>query len=101
MTITVTDVPDKQRWEARDGDTLAGLAAYSRTDDLVVFTHTVVEDDYAGQGVGGSIAQAALDAARAQGLRVRPDCPFISEWITRHPDYEDLVVARRTSPQRD
>jgi len=97
MSITVTDVPDKERWEARAGQTLAGLAAYRRTDDLVVFTHTVVEDDFAGQGVGGSLAKAALDAAREQGLRVRPDCPFIAEWITRHPDYEDLVVAKRTT----
>ena len=100
MSIAVTDVPDKHRWEARDGDTLAGLVAYSRTDDLVVFLHTEVDDNFAGRGVGSALAQAALDAAREQGLRVRPDCPFISEWISRHPDYEDLVVTR-TSPQRD
>jgi predicted GNAT family acetyltransferase len=100
MSIAVTDVPDKHRWEARDGDTLAGLVLYRRSDDLVIFTHTEVDDDFAGRGVGGALARAALDAAREQGLRVRPDCPFISEWITRHPDYDDLVVAR-TSPQGD
>jgi predicted GNAT family acetyltransferase len=94
MSITVTDVPDKGRWEARERDILAGLAAYRRSDDLVIFTHTAVEDDFAGRGVGGSLARAALDAAREQGLRVRPDCPFIAEWISRHPEYEDLVAVR-------
>jgi uncharacterized protein len=100
MSITVTDVPDKGRWEAREGDTLAGLAAYRRTDDLVIFTHTVVEDDFAGRGVGGLLARAALDSAREQGLRVRPDCPFIAEWISRHPDYEDLVVVKGSPSRR-
>ena len=100
MSITVTDVPEKGRWEAREGDTLAGLAAYRRTDDLVIFTHTVVEDDFAGRGVGGSLARAALDAAREQRLRVRPDCPFIAEWISRHPDYEDLVAVKGSPSRR-
>jgi uncharacterized protein len=97
MSITVSNVPDKGRWEAREGETLAGLAAYRKADDLVIFTHTVVEDDFAGRGVGSSLARAALDAAREQGLRVRPDCPFIAEWISRHPDYDDLVVTRGPS----
>ena len=100
MSITVTDVPEKERWEAREGDTLAGLAAYRRTDDLVIFTHTVVEDDFAGRGVGGLLARAALDSAREQRLRVRPDCPFIAEWISRHPEYEDLVAVKGSPSRR-
>jgi predicted GNAT family acetyltransferase len=32
-----------------------------------------------------------LDQARADGVLVRPICPFIKEWIARHPDYADLV----------
>ena len=33
-----------------------------------------------------------LDAARDAGLDVYPSCPFIAEYIKRHPDrYLDLV----------
>jgi predicted GNAT family acetyltransferase len=98
MDIVVTDVPAERRYEARDGETLAGLAAYLLTPrpsvngtNVIIFTHTEVEDDYEGKGVGSQIARAALDDARARGLRVHPMCPFIKGWIERHPDYADLV----------
>jgi predicted GNAT family acetyltransferase len=28
--------------------------------------------------------------------KVLPICPFIAEWIVRHPDYEDLVFKNRS-----
>src|SRR5690606_17493780 len=55
-------------------------------------THTVVETAAEGRGVGSALARTALDAARAEGLRVVPQCPFIAAYIARHPDYADLVV---------
>ena len=90
--VQVTDRPEVGRYEAYlDGD-VAGIAAYDRGPDVVVFTHTEVEPAYEGQGVGGRLARVALDAARADGLRVVPRCPFIRAWIERHPDYADLVT---------
>ncbi|GJF06441.1 hypothetical protein PSD17_53880 [Pseudonocardia sp. D17] len=52
-----------------------------------MFTHTEVDDRFGGRGLGGVLARGALDAARARGLRVRPDCPFIRSWIEKHPEY--------------
>jgi uncharacterized protein len=28
------------------------------------------------------------------GLRVKPLCPFVREWIEKHPDYQDLTRPR-------
>ena len=42
-------------------------------------------------GVASHLAQVALDDARAQGLRVIPRCPFVADYIARHPEYADLV----------
>jgi predicted GNAT family acetyltransferase len=39
------------------------------------------------------LARGALDAIRAQGLKVVARCPFIASFIKRHPEYEDLVAA--------
>jgi len=36
---------------------------------------------------------AALDASRAAGLKVRPECPFFAAYIRKHPEYQDLVSA--------
>ena len=37
-------------------------------------------------------ARGALDAARAEGLPVIAQCPFIKDFIERHPDYQDLLA---------
>lgn len=102
MNIVVADVPAEHRYEARDGETLAGLAAYLLADhNMIVFTHTEVEPDYEGKGVGSQLARAALDDARGRGLRVVPVCPFIKGWIERHPDYADLVHHIPASTAKD
>jgi predicted GNAT family acetyltransferase len=90
-SITVTDVPDRNRFVATVDGAEAGYAAYTRTSDLIVFTHTKIDPAFEGQGIGGVLARQALDAVRADGLQVVPQCPFIKRWISRHPDYEDLV----------
>ena len=90
MTDQVNDAPERSRYEiTRDGEVL-GFAAYQKTDQLVVFTHTEVGPSLEGQGVGGTLVRAALDDIRRQGLRVLPVCPFVHSWMVRHPEYADL-----------
>ena len=94
MTAEVHDEPDQSRFTARVASRLAGVAAYELAEGLITFTHTVVEDDVEGQGVGSALARTALDAARERGLAVFPRCSFIAGWIDRHPDYADLLARR-------
>ena len=91
MELTVTDVPEAGRYEARAADRVLGLAAYRRQGDRVVFTHTEVDPDAGGSGVGSTLVRGALDDVRAHALRVVPRCAFVRAWIERHPDYADLV----------
>jgi predicted GNAT family acetyltransferase len=92
--VTVTNHPEARRYEARIDGALAGFAAYRIHGDRIVFTHTEVDDAYEGRGVGGALARGALDDVRAGGqYKVTALCPFISAWIQRHPDYQDLLVA--------
>lgn len=87
----VRDNAERARYEALvDGD-VAGFAAYRDTAGTRVFTHTQVADDYEGQGIGSRLAKQALDDVRAQGKHIVARCPFISAWLKRHPDYQDLV----------
>jgi predicted GNAT family acetyltransferase len=39
------------------------------------------------------LVRAALNYARANGLRVIPVCPFARAFLARHPEYADLVDA--------
>lgn len=89
--VTVEDSADGQRYEVFvDGD-LAGYVAYQSQPGRIVFTHTAIDPDYGGQGVGSTLARAALDDARRQQLAVVARCPFIAAYIKRHPQYRDLV----------
>lgn len=92
--VETSNHPDQSRYEARLGGELAGFAEYRlKGDDLIVFTHTEVDDAFEGRGVGGALARFALDDVRAGGVRrVVPQCPFIRSWIEKHPDYQDLVA---------
>ncbi|MEU8130266.1 GNAT family N-acetyltransferase [Micromonospora sp. NPDC049049] len=98
MAVEVIDVPEARRYEARlDGEsTVAGVAQYIRTAELVAFVHTEVSPAYEGKGVGAALARAALDEARAANLLVLATCPFIAGWIARHPEYQDLVYQARS-----
>lgn len=89
----VTDVPDRNRYEARVDGELAGFAEYTFAGKRIVFTHTEVDPRFEGQGVGGALARTALDAVRDRGdLEVVPVCPFIAGWIMRHPEYAPVVT---------
>ncbi|WP_127357370.1 GNAT family N-acetyltransferase [Actinacidiphila soli] len=91
MEPRVADNPDRSRFEIFDDNELAGFAEYHRYQDEIAFIHTEIDPRFGGRGLGGALARAALDSAREQGLAVLPYCPFIRGWISKHPDYTDLV----------
>jgi len=94
----VSHVPEAKRYEARvDGASeVAGVAEYIRTTELIAFVHTEVKAEYEGAGVGSALVRAALDEARAANLRVLATCPFFAGWISRHPEYQDLLYQSRS-----
>ena len=87
----VTDNPEQSRYEIILDGSVAGFAEYKLHDDHITFTHTEVDDAYEGQGAGSQLARAALDDSRARNRRVVARCPFIAQWIERHPEYADLL----------
>lgn len=82
--------------DTRFETTIDGHVAYAAYDleepDRIVFTHTTVPDELSGRGIAGELAKHALDHARAQNLKVVPQCAFIASWIKRHREYEDLLA---------
>ena len=91
MDVEITDQRGESRFEARIDGELAGFATYTREGGVLTILHTEVDDDYSGMGVANDIAQWALDGARGQNLAVVPECPFVASYITKHPEYADLV----------
>ncbi|MFC7493954.1 MULTISPECIES: GNAT family N-acetyltransferase [unclassified Nocardioides] len=100
--VQTTQNPSASRYEAHIDGELAGFAEYQLTDQLIIFTHTEVDERFEGQGVGSALARFALDDVRADGSRrVLPLCPFIKRWISKHRDYVDLVYGAPASTVND
>jgi predicted GNAT family acetyltransferase len=89
--VQVSNNEGRSRYIATlDGES-AGIAAYERSSDTIVFTHTVVDEDMEGHGIGSALIRYALDDARDQDLTVVPQCEFVAAFIDEHPEYQDLV----------
>lgn len=70
----------------------AGVCHYKLGGKTITFTHTVVDPEFEGKGIGSTLAKHVLDDSRAQGLKVVPACKFIASYIARHSEYQDLVM---------
>lgn len=89
-TTAVSHDPARGRFEIRT-DAGTGLLAYERRGGTLEMLHTEVPDALEGRGYGAALAEAALDFARREGLKVIPSCPFVAAYVKRHPAYADLV----------
>ncbi len=58
---------------------------------VMMLTHTGVPQALRGRGIAALLVQAALDHARAKGLKVRPDCSYAEVYMQRHPQTLDLL----------
>jgi predicted GNAT family acetyltransferase len=45
-----------------------------------------------GRGLAGQVVQAALDYARANGLKVAPVCGYVRAYMRRHKATQDLLA---------
>ena len=91
--LEVIDNPAAGRFEIRAGHEVAFLM-YARGDGAIAYTHTEVPPVLEGHGIAAKLTVYALDYARANGLEVVPLCPYVAEYIERHPAYRDLVAPR-------
>ena len=86
----VRDNPALNRFEL---DVEGGMAvAYYRTvPGHITITHTEVPIALRGRGIGSILVQGTLELARAQGLKVASGCPFVSAYLGKHPEFNDLL----------
>ncbi|QCI66482.1 N-acetyltransferase [Phreatobacter stygius] len=91
VSNAVRNNPELNRYElAVEGHVAA--AYYQLKPGIITFVHTEVPNELAGKGVGSALARGALDDARAQGLKVVAQCPFIGAYIAKHGEYGDLLL---------
>ncbi|WP_458113405.1 N-acetyltransferase [Arthrobacter sp. R1-13] len=95
LGITIRHNPERERFEVLDNGKVIGRAAYrtyAADPGQRIFYHTVINEEYGGQGLAKRLAVHALDETVAAGLKIVPVCPYIKKFLTKHPEYEESRV---------
>lgn len=91
MTMTVRDHAARQRYELEVEGGLAFID-YLREGRKVTMTHAEVPVPLRGGGVGSALVKGALALVRERGESVVPLCPFVAQYMRRHPETRDLLA---------
>jgi hypothetical protein len=92
--VEVVNNEKESRFEASSLEGLAYLTYREMRDGTLLLIHTEVPAELAGRGLASRLARTALNLARDRGIKVIVRCPFVTEYIARHPEYHDLVRER-------
>ena len=90
----ITDAKARERYEAHLDGELAGILEYEIARGRIALIHTEVLPVHEGRGVGSALVRYALDDARRRELRVIATCPYVKDYLRRHPQNDDIVVRR-------
>lgn len=82
MSVDVQHLPDRQRFETVV-DGVTAYLTYERHDGAVAMTHTIVPPPIGGRGVAGELTRTAVEWARAQRLRIDPQCSYVRAWLAK------------------
>jgi predicted GNAT family acetyltransferase len=90
MTNPVIDNPARSRYElALDGG--VAFVDYRQAGNVRELTHSEVPPALRGRGIGAELVAGALQLAREQGLRVKPRCSYVAQFIERNPQFQDVL----------
>jgi len=89
--IAVTHNAAERRFEAIVDGQLC-RADYRLVDAVMRMVHTEVPYRLEGRGIAGRLVAAAVEHARANGLRLAPQCSYVRAWMRRHPEAHDLLA---------
>jgi len=89
MSDDVHDNPARNRFEL-DLDGHTAFATYRRDGGVLAILHTEVPKALNGRGIGSKLVRGLLEIARAEGLKIKPLCPFVVAYMDKHPEYTDV-----------
>jgi predicted GNAT family acetyltransferase len=90
MSEAVRDNKVLHRFEMDAGGETA-VAYYALSPGTIRFDHTEVPAALRGRGIASRLVHGALEASRAAHLKVVPRCSFVSAYLARHPEFNDLI----------
>jgi predicted GNAT family acetyltransferase len=91
MPSDVRDNPALSRFELDAGDVTA-VMNYTIAGNVITLLHTETPPQARGRGIASLLVAGALEDVRARGLKIVPRCAFVRAYVTKHPEYRDLLA---------
>jgi uncharacterized protein len=89
--MPVRDNRARSRFEL-DADGITAFMNYRLSGNVISLDHTETPVEARGRGIASRLIQGVLETARARGLKILPRCPFVRDYLDKHPQYRDLVA---------
>lgn len=91
MSSAVQHLPDQNRYVFEKDGRQVGLTDYRLRGNAMHITHTEIDPQLRGSGLGAEMVQDVLDTIRTDtDYRVVAECPFVVDWLGHHPEYHEL-----------
>ncbi|WP_309081155.1 GNAT family N-acetyltransferase [Zhihengliuella sp.] len=84
--------PGRQRYSLWHGATYVGFLGYALDDGVATLQHTIISEAYGRRGYARALVTLVLDRLRGEGVKIVPECSYVQDYLTRYPEYEDLLA---------
>lgn len=65
---------------------------YTLTPTVLELIHTEVPEPLRRQGIAAALAETGLRYAREHHLTVDIICPLVRDYVSHHPEYNNLIM---------
>jgi uncharacterized protein len=92
--MAIRSIRDNKALSRFELDIAGGVAFanYRRTPSTVIITHTETPRALRGRGIASELVDGALQMIRADGLKVVAGCGFVADYLSKHPEFADLMA---------
>ena len=87
MAIVTQHNPAESRYTIEVDGQVAGFADYVESGTVRDFNHTVVFDEFQGQGLSKPLIKEALDDSLRSGFSIVPTCSAVAHFVAKNPGY--------------
>ena len=60
--------------------------------DTIIVDHTFVPNQFRGRNLALKLVKRGISDARANGIKIVPQCSYVATQFRRHPDWSDLLA---------
>jgi uncharacterized protein len=88
MSTEVVHQPSTHRYLISSDGKHAGFLEYEDTEVNRLFTHTVVDPAFRGEGLASILVREGItDTVATTKLNIVSACSYVTKWIEMHPDF--------------